>query len=1794
MEEVSVSLDELTAKQRVKEFKSTVKEIKSKDVSKKIVALDKYNRDSRYLLEGGSLAPLIESLVPKKKTIDYIRPALETLLSFLQSESPDGTNRCLESCLHLSSTLSSLNVLGVLADVAVYKEEVKKPKKTKKKKKGDEDNEPPVSESESIWANRHLACHILSLIAKSIRINDSGSLPKMFADIPDILSRFSHSLEHFHHTFHSFPTVDPKQIESAGYVLDAFITALQFGTESISVFLSIDSIVPVLKDFLEYEELQIKSLQVFHFLSSQESCLHLVAEEDFVSNLLSKFAVSADRVLEASSKANDKKKGDNTDISSRISYELSKLFVMVNILTNMSQRAKSAISISHVESVIKTISPVVLDQRVWTESRDCAEDVQKGPVFRSFVRSCVELIGSFGLINEEIRVKAVEAGAIRVFLDIFASSQQVAVQEHLHELRHVVEKGLLHLATIALLPAATGNCDNFQGRWKSCSDFVTDCESLRSSTSHSGESLQDSNFAVLTGLLRNEDDDVANRACRLMYILLVNTANNDPVSLLCDLSLDNEAAVNLSQLLVQRMKDFSLEIEESSATKSFSDMQLHDKDTSDNERISGEEDDEARGIKLDSTGNDENSSRTICLAKMSFQEVICCAICCLEYLVAADSSYINVFSTEESVTLSSILLNKCGPVCNAQLECEEEVVEMFDPRRFDWSTKNSDHPGDVLVLRELICDVLALVAASDAKYRNYGDSSLPQKPCSPFPESKCSCEQAAKYVFCNASDPCLSMLLVSCEFKLFSDNVIACPSGRHISRQVTESALRLLGAIGSSGVSGLSELYKGLVRGLSASSQFSSLHYFQESLHAVADCEESDSFDWQLPSLFQFEANPSTLSVPSHVSEIGSRRDLWPFMVTAGALLGILSSSDTASSTASLALKAGSALSLVSTIAAEVQPAITDMFSASLLCLGGMVSLSGCIGRFGPMFGSEEGVEWVVYLIRRGITRQNFWDALLEEKIQEENARKEEEANLGAKDKKAAKKEDPKKRMSMDIQFPYEPDDSHPDPNHGPSAATWAELLNISAPDHHGSSDQSQPLIASIQGDLSDISEELIAAGADVNSLDGRKLSPLNHSLILGNEAVSTALLEAKADVNHLDGAGNPLVKYCFFAIRDDLSDAYDQCRQSQRKSNDATPLQLLGRSFFLSQLIVYEADLNVSDASKGNYPLHFLAGMGSLEYELGGAPITVSSDCHKNGFVSSDLLGNMIDAGASLNSVNHDGVAMIHVLAALGDLSSLQLLLQHDTAHCNMVDINGYFPHHYLAATCPENCVAVAQCLLGKGVRRPKYQPGYLDSRTGKSVTEKYIIDAELMLDDALNQALCPSCISLPSLSEGEIVMSKTKDGFTALLLALCGDKMSNAMQKRVLTCSPSSSVKARMEFVEYWNTRLGSADVGKLIAEGSEQVSVLQAFSLLLAGAPQLSEPEQTAVSALQERIIASSGSVTASSVLEVVGLPLPSTWTPIHCAILGSSMGLLEDLLDEKSVAEFLYIHFLAHQFDVSDEVCLAVINLAAKSASCEQLLNGLDDSNRTPLVIAVQCKNIKFIENLLLCDAVDVNVLDDASGRTALSEAVLGGDVALVRALVTSKSARKLDVRLTDNAGKSCIDHAFEIENKSILECLSYDFSDACVEKLVCVEEGEDSLLMRLEVENMSLCEKLGIYAPEDSITDDREDGDTENISSDQENVDTTNLAPVHDNDEENIVSSTPTKQPKTQAISLESEEAGLIRDALERSNCFLRLVLSMLQETNIVARDSHAHGCFFEGQLYEDYCKIRKVTENDSM
>jgi len=66
MTEAAVDLKSLTPKQLLKEFKSTQKDLNSKDVVKKIAAIKKVVNNFEYLSSGSCLLPLINALKANK------------------------------------------------------------------------------------------------------------------------------------------------------------------------------------------------------------------------------------------------------------------------------------------------------------------------------------------------------------------------------------------------------------------------------------------------------------------------------------------------------------------------------------------------------------------------------------------------------------------------------------------------------------------------------------------------------------------------------------------------------------------------------------------------------------------------------------------------------------------------------------------------------------------------------------------------------------------------------------------------------------------------------------------------------------------------------------------------------------------------------------------------------------------------------------------------------------------------------------------------------------------------------------------------------------------------------------------------------------------------------------------------------------------------------------------------------------------------------------------------------------------------------------------------------------------------------------------------------------------------------------------------------------------------------------------------------------------------------------------------------------------------------------------------
>ena len=203
-----ISLDSLNAKQLLKEYKTVAKSIKNKDDDVKRAALDKLLYDSRYMIDGGCVLPLLEIIQPKKKTLDFSLVALQNLLAFLTPKSEAEKEAAAESTGHVSTNPAldiiqtvyklsnesdttkapNLNEFQVIADLIVYHDEVKKVKAVKVKKGEVAPPVPKIYDSELSIALRNGSLNVLYLLVQAL-LHDETGLASALAQVPGITTK---------------------------------------------------------------------------------------------------------------------------------------------------------------------------------------------------------------------------------------------------------------------------------------------------------------------------------------------------------------------------------------------------------------------------------------------------------------------------------------------------------------------------------------------------------------------------------------------------------------------------------------------------------------------------------------------------------------------------------------------------------------------------------------------------------------------------------------------------------------------------------------------------------------------------------------------------------------------------------------------------------------------------------------------------------------------------------------------------------------------------------------------------------------------------------------------------------------------------------------------------------------------------------------------------------------------------------------------------------------------------------------------------------------------------------------------------------------------------------------------------------------------------------------------------------------------------------------------------------------------------------------------------------------------
>jgi ankyrin repeat protein len=652
----------------------------------------------------------------------------------------------------------------------------------------------------------------------------------------------------------------------------------------------------------------------------------------------------------------------------------------------------------------------------------------------------------------------------------------------------------------------------------------------------------------------------------------------------------------------------------------------------------------------------------------------------------------------------------------------EHEITLHDPRCYAWYTPGIDAAPDRVFLRPLLFDIVGIIACAEGKYRISdmegavtGGSSLPSSsPCKEaaliatricadaviatlFFKSKYHLQPSAqesneRYHVTSKANPspesCLPLCVLDAALGALLNMTSMGPLGIYaMLESVVDTGVQgAESSIEGSNNSAMQHLKRFLLSLMSDSGALGDevsdtpLEDLRASMSGMNRWTRSQYFD-QLFSGTTFSTAPLTV-IRSPV--------MWPYLAVTASLIGLISS-DIAASSVTLAVKLVMTLCRTDQCADASQPVVTDSFCAFFLSMGGGLALAGAMGRFGSLRLTSENTSefadfhenvklFLRFLTGRGRVRGAHWLLQVPTPGNPSDLKSQKAANL-LKDAKAKEKEkmlkEQKKGKSLiksedcsiveDVMWNTESDGSHPDPNRGPTRAFWKGLLEVQADEYHNRSVFSTMLLVAFQGGLLDTVKSLIEESAGINISDVEGVTPIMHSLLLGDASSVSAIIHSGADIDAIDKRGNPVITYaCHGACIDDVAVSLFQSVATTKNS-----IVLSNGNFSLLPLLLTAGvDTRVS-TSAGNSPLHSILGLGSVTATIGGYTVEVSNGSYSskcsNGSICS-AVSALIEQNALVNACNRMGVVPLHVAAARGHRELVDLLIQAG-AHANPAD---------------------------------------------------------------------------------------------------------------------------------------------------------------------------------------------------------------------------------------------------------------------------------------------------------------------------------------------------------------------------------------------------------------------------------------------------------------------------------------------------------------------------------------------
>lgn len=1914
-----VDLDSLSPKQLAKEYKAALKLIKSKEQQNRMNALEKF-KDFRYLIEGGCLITFIDSITPKKKSMDYTKVAIDFFASFLLSPSKfKDESVVLAAVKAIVAAEGNLNILNVLVLLTVFKEEVK----VKSKQSTDR-----VSNEDLITHLHFAATKILYVISEQI-VHDK-TLMKHFVSIPNILQTLSEALKGLSIIFQD-ELVRGKMIEEGIWVLCCIVRILKNTENIIPSFLRLQ-ILDIIISFSNEPNFTLYCLQIFELISvdtSSSDSLATVSDISLMNHLLSLLRVTTTKLGHVDSgvkdisrpptaPAKDTKKGSFIKGSSKQAKDASKdeapvaaapkaveiktyskanptrllvsyAQILVNIFTTVAKHPNFYVAFDEEISaeVVELCKTFMLEKDIWTLCNQPIADPVDVPI-QSLILDVSILFGCLGKASTSARKSACNAGAVPTLISLLHRSRAVYGLQLLAEppdmsitsltaaapaptskggkgdkpavpskdskttprsardgdtpstvddsvsinkatsLRAVCEKAVMHLWAFAEevevgqtacreSKVAVDLSETKFGsiRWDSCELFVTDKDLFYSSLD--SESQQRSPAVFMThviDLVASVDADLSDCGVRLLASIL------EGVEADFEVFLNESKVMDVLPLLVTKLSTVlercgTIYVSSISKVMALFTSVLAD----DNQSLTSQQS-LVPPLAMDAN---ENANK--------YGEILTSSLLSLSKLLPLTEAGVSVFATENNLSIFGTLLYECGPIgsfssTSKDKKVSELTIILSDPRTSSWrpsERSTDDITPNSIVLRALILDVLSTVILADGKYRKY-DADVPPPPGEKFPESSSSCQIASNLAIKLCADAVFSIVATESSYEFGPDKsrittypvpAAALAAGERgvLSGVVLDAALATLEAISTSGIRGLASMYGSIASpvllqgGDAEKGRRGSLAGLKDFLYAVNlseleptsesnDSEPtgkdilSSSFEWKFPILFDTLAPcPSLISTPKILLETP---DLWPFVVVSGAFLGVLSNPAIPHSSLVLALNGLTKVCNLDLFPVVSQPAVADLLCATFLSMGGGVTLSGLLGRFGPLFGYVGGQELLTYLLSRGSARQTFWDDWAEKARQRDAA----DPNKGKGKKPAETKKTDKNKKTADedtgLTVPYEPDEMNADPNHGPNRTTWSSLLNVSNNDLHSKANGSLCMTTCLVSGLQATALQLIEEGADANISDGYDMTALMYALLFGEEEVLAALLKAGSDPDQLHKNGSPTIKFAFFTITSESLPGLTSGGVNER-------VVVTGSTTLLSRMLAAGSDTRVSD-SAGLYPVHYaVGGLESIDVVLGGYKIQINNSAYKTDSQAYvlDVLQLLVAHEADVNVCTKLGLTPLHIAASRNDLAVAKYILSRpgSTLAANTLDSSGFLPVHYSLSSAfrVDQAIDVIKLLLDSGNGRRIVSAIYSDDRTGKSKRTKYLLEVEAVLEETLRTTLQPDCVLSKRALVKDLLSLKLGSNLNCLLLLLAGKYFQETFSSGVYKSDPSllkdksNHPTASLQVCEYLLSLLEKEGCLQpyLSATSSHGMSVLHALILFM----DVPTTESEVYGGLWQRLVLRQGNISGNEVdrevawdgvcsFPIPSLGLPPTWTPLHAAIAKNNKQVVDSLLMfDVDLTQFPYLHYLT-LFDTDVEILQILITAASDSTAFQSLLNDEDYpyegflglkalSIGTPLHLAVRFRRAKMIACLMTVKKINPNSTSTDTGASPFLEACATGDMELINAFAVDSD--RIDLLLTDFNGDNSIDIVLASKDHLLLQKLiTMRRNDVVGYVIKTFDDAYPSILKQLELDNMRLVEAAGIrqvaaaipnldeFSPADEATQRVIRAKDEDLLTD----DGSGVVPCN-------------------ALATDAVEVEAVKLELEVSDRILSLLLAAVMDAGISEPAIHAHICFSEGILY---------------